>query len=194
MTPKFIVWFSILVCLWSPVVAQQTQTPPRTVTAPVTVVAPPVEVPFKDAQPRETSEPMRVVQSGPVTFTLPLAVWIAWLLSIAAGLGAIAVIWRFVVKAATILSDFSKYGGVLIEIAKEFKSDSGSTLKDSINRIEEAINIAKVNADSAKAVADNLGAMLRDHMSLTRAREEVRTDEQVRYDDPPSRKRKDSHK
>lgn len=168
------------------VMAQQpSSTPPRTVTAPVTVVAPATEAPLddKNAPVRVVQEgPIRVVQSGPVTFTLPLSIWIAWLVSIAAGLGALAAIWRFVIKASTIITNLSKYGSVLIEIAGEFKSNSGSTLKDSIDRIENACALAQTSATLAKDMADNLEKMLRDHMALAEAREEVRI-EQDRRDD-----------
>lgn len=175
-----------------PVIAQQPRkTPPRTVTAPVTVVVPPTEAPpvepiaadEKDAPVRVVQEgPVRVVQSGPVTFTFPLSVWIAWLVSIATGLAATAIIWRFATKAAKIVHDFSNYGSVLMDIAKEFKSNSGSTLKDSINRIEEACKGAQTSATLAKAMADNLEKMLIEHMALAKAREEVRMDA-ARHDD-----------
>lgn len=178
-----------IVILAVPVMAQQPSStpPPRTVTAPVTVVAPATEAPEtlsdKDAPVRVVQEgPVRVVQSGPVTFTLPLSIWIAWLVSIAAGLGALAAIWRFVIKASTIITNLSKYGSVLIEIAGEFKSNSGSTLKDSIDRIENACALAQTSATLAKDMADNLEKMLRDHMALAEAREEVRV-EQDRRDD-----------
>lgn len=153
-----------------PVVAQSPT--PRTVTAPVTVVAP-----DKEAEPSSALEKdvplVRVVQTGPVQFTLPLGVWIAWLASIATGLGAIAIIWKFVTKAAVIVTDFSNYGSVLKEIAKEFKNNSGSTLKDSIDRIEAAAALAQSNAALAKTVADNLEKTLRDHIVATKTRDEM---------------------
>lgn len=141
----------------------QLPTPPTVVTAPVTVIAP---------EPNASIEPVRVVQEGPVrvvqsepiTFKLPLSMLIGWLVTIATGLGAIAVIWRFGTKAAVLISDLHNYGGVLKEIAKEFKSDSGSTLKDAMNRIEAAANTAKESAAAAKAMAERLEKMLADHM------------------------------
>lgn len=173
-----ILCFSLLVCAGIHTGAQPT--PPRTVTAPVTVVVPPT--PGTESLAGDQNEPVRVVQegpvrvvqSGPVTFTLPLGVWIAWLVSIAAGLGAIAVIWKFITKASAIVTDFSNYGSVLKEIAKEFKSNSGSTLKDSIDRIEKATESAQTSADLAKTVADNLEKTLRDHIVATKTREEMR--------------------
>lgn len=171
--------FAILVCAAIHAVAQPT--PPRVVTAPVTVVAPQT----LEAEPLTTGDknepakvvhdgPIKVVQSGPVTFTLPLGVWIAWLVSIATGLGAVAVIWKFITKASAIVNDFSNYGSVLKEIAKEFKNDSGSTLKDSIDRIELAAKEAHASADTAKQMADNLEKTLRDHIVATKTREEMR--------------------
>lgn len=159
-----------------PVVAQQpSNAPHRTVTAPVTVVAPPTAAPEplieNNAPVRVVQEgPIKVVQSGPVTFTLPLGIWIAWLVSIATGLGAVAVIWRYATKAVTLIKDVSRFFSVLKDIAKEFKSDSGSTLKDSINRIEETCK-------GAQTTTDKLEKMLIDHIALAKAREEVRVHE-----------------
>lgn len=130
-----------------------TATVPTVVTAPVTVVAPEPE-----------NEPVRVVQSEPITFKLPLSMLIGWMVTIATGLTAIAVIWRFGTKAAVLISDLHNYGGVLKEIAKEFKSDSGSTLKDAINRIEEATNVAQESATKAKQMAESLEKLLSDHI------------------------------
>lgn len=195
MTPKCFSLFAILAFASCPVGAQQAaqNTPPRTVNAPVTVVVPASESSDKltpterDAPVRVVQDgPVRVVQSGPVAFTFPLAIWIAWLVSIATGLGAVTVIWRYATKAAKIVSDFTEYKSVLLDIAKEFKSDSGSTLKDSINRIELATGSAQASATLAKTMADNLEKMLRDHMALAEAREEIR------HDEPPS-KRRSSH-
>lgn len=128
-------------------------TVPTVVTAPVTVVA-----------PEPGNEPVRVVQTEPITFKLPLSMLIGWMVTIATGLTAIAVIWRFGTKAAVLISDLHNYGGVLKEIAKEFKSDSGSTLKDAINRIEEATNVAQESATKAKQMAESLEKLLSDHI------------------------------
>lgn len=137
-----------------------TATIPTVVTAPVTVVA-----------PEPGNEPIRVVQSGPITFKLPLSMIIGWMVAIATGLTAIAVIWRFGTKAAellvkckALLSNFERNGSVLDAIAKEFKSDSGSTLKDAINRIEAATLVAQTSATTAKAMAESLSKLLADHI------------------------------
>lgn len=175
--PRVVIWLVLI----AGVISVAAQSPaPRTVTAPVTVVAPqtPEAEPFAAAQNEPAKVihdgPIKVVQSGPVTFTLPLGVWIAWLVSIATGLGAIAVIWKFITKASAIVNDFSNYGSVLKEIAKEFKSNSGSTLKDSIDRIEKAAEAAQVSATTAKEMADILEKTLREHIVATKTRDEMR--------------------
>lgn len=149
----------------------------KTVTAPATVVAP--EPPNIAIEPvRVVQEgPVRVVQTEPVTFRLPLSMLIGWLATIAAGLTAIAVIWRYgtkaaelLVKAKAILSNFERNGAVLDAIAREFKSDSGSTLKDAINRIETTTNTAKENAAEAKQMAERLEKLLADHVKSVEAK------------------------
>lgn len=143
---------------------------PKVVTAPATVVAP---EPNMEVEPVRVVQdgPVRVEQTGPITFKLPLSMLIGWMVTIAAGLTAIAVIWRYgtkaaelLVKAKAILSNFERNGAVLDAIAKEFKSDSGSTLKDAINRIEAATNVAQTSAATAKAMAERLEKLLADHM------------------------------
>lgn len=62
---------------------------------------------------------------------------IDWLVYAGAAVGAIALIWRTVIKpTVTAYSKIDEYGPVLEEIAKQFKSDSGSTLKDIVTRLE----------------------------------------------------------
>lgn len=157
MRHQLILWLAILVGVL-PVAAQSPT--PRTVTAPVTVVVPPTGAePFVDKD-----GPVRVVQTEPITFKLPLSMLIGWMVTIAAGLTAIAVIWRygtkaaeFLVKAKALLSNFERNGAVLDAIAKEFKSNSGSTLKDAINRIE-------AESAKAKSMAESLEKLLSDHI------------------------------
>lgn len=92
----------------------------------------------------------------PVTIELPRMIVFAWIGTITVAIAGISVIWRFVVKASRLVSDIDQYGSVLKQIAKEFKSDSGSTLKDSINRIEKAAQEAKASASVAYAMSENL--------------------------------------
>lgn len=96
---------------------------------------------------------------------------IGWMVTIATGLTAIAVIWRYGTKAAelllkikALLSSFERNGTVLDAIAKEFKSDSGSTLKDAINRIEAATLVAQASASTAQGMAERLEKVLADHI------------------------------
>lgn len=178
--PKLITWFVILA---SAAITVAQPTPPRTVTAPVTVVAPKATEPLisaeQDAPVRVVQEgPVKVVQSGPVTLKLPLSMLIGWMVTIATGLTAIAVIWRYGTKAAelllkikALLSSFERNGAVLDAIAKEFKSDSGSTLKDAINRIEATTTLAQINAATAKELAERLEKVLAEHIKSVGAKE-----------------------
>jgi hypothetical protein len=100
----------------------------------------------------EATAPVRAAAEipVPVTFAVPITVIVAWIASIAVGLTGIAVIWRFIMRASVLINDISQYGPVLVTIAKEFKSDSGSTLRDAINRLEEGAADAKEAAELAK--------------------------------------------
>ncbi len=98
----------------------------------------------------------------PVTFNLPVVVIAAWIASIAAGLTGVLVIWRFVGKASKLITNVNEYGSVLLEIAKQFKSDSGSTLKDALNRIEKAADDAKTSASKAQKTVEGLGKKIDD--------------------------------
>lgn len=147
-----------------------TPSPTTVVTAPVTVIAP---EPNSSIEPvRVVQEgPIKVVQSGPITFKLPQSILIGWLVTISTGLIAIGVIWRWGTKAAellvkcrALLSSFERNGAVLDAIAREFKSDSGSTLKDALNRIEAATNVAQEGATLAKGMAERLEKTLADHI------------------------------
>lgn len=71
----------------------------------------------------------------PVTFSLPFTVTILWISSIAIGLGGLIAIGKFVMKASAIIGIIP----VMIEIAHEFKNNQGSTLRDTTDRIEQAI-------------------------------------------------------
>lgn len=90
--------------------------------------------------------------------------WLQWILGAGAVIGALAVIWTKVLKplsklivyidkllplVAELLAKSEKdpdYLSVLGEIAAQFKTDSGSTLRDVINRLEQAS--IKVQADA----------------------------------------------
>lgn len=73
-----------------------------------------------------------------------------WLVYMGAAVGAAALIWRTVVRPTMrTFSKIDEYGPVLTEIARQFKSDSGSTLKDIITRIEK---VANANLEAIKAI------------------------------------------
>lgn len=76
------------------------------------------------------------------------------LIEISAAIGAVAVIWtkvlrpiwRFLKRTDSLADDLRLYGPILLDLAKlapiitaiarEFRSDSGSTLKDQLNKLE----------------------------------------------------------
>lgn len=124
--------------------------------SPPTLTPTPVKVEVVDTPVPVTpiiTTPVMVKQAEPISVTLPISVWVAWVVSISVFLAACAIIWKFVLKAAELISDFSNYGSVLKDIAKEFKSNAGSTLRDSIDRLEAA-------AESAKGTAGRLEDLL----------------------------------
>ena len=97
----------------------------------------------------------------PVSFDLPLKIWIAWIASIGIGLGGLAAIAKFISKVfqlirkvTLLINDVEEYGSVLRQIAKEFKSDSGSTLKDSMNRLEEMAEESKLTVEGIKTLVN----------------------------------------
>lgn len=93
-----------------------------------------------------------------------MPLWLQWILGAGAVIGALAVIWTkfvrplsklivFLDQIMPMLSDLlarSKkdpdYLSVLAEIAAQFKTDSGSTLRDVINRLEQSS--LKMQADA----------------------------------------------
>lgn len=125
------------------------QSPPTPSPTPVKVEVVDTPVPVTPVY----TAPVMVKQAEPISVTLPISIWVAWVISISVFLAAAAIIWKFVLKAAELISDFSNYGPVLIGIAKEFKSNAGSTLRDSIDRLEAA-------AESAKETATRLETLL----------------------------------
>jgi hypothetical protein len=64
--------------------------------------------------------------------------WLDWIIAAGAVIGAVGVIWRKVLRpmtrGAVLLEQVLP---VLVDIGHEFKPNSGETLKDSLNRIEE---------------------------------------------------------
>jgi hypothetical protein len=107
-------------------------------------------------------QPIRVVQTEPVSFTLPVVVWLAWIISIGSVIGAVAVIWKFIISASKIISNIANYQSVLLDIAHEFKADAGSTLRDSLDRLESAAQKAQSTAEQAQKTVDSLTQFLRE--------------------------------
>jgi hypothetical protein len=96
----------------------------------------------------------------PVSFNLPISISLAWITSVAIGLGALVAISKLLIKASKLVADISEYHSVILDMAKQFKSDSGSTLKDAINRIEKAAEEAKATALVAQKTSDNLSHLI----------------------------------
>lgn len=95
--------------------------------------------------------------------------WAQWVLGAAALVTAIKVLWTVIGKLSTIivlqrelqpvlidlLKQFEDSPGafkVLKEMSQEFRSDSGSTLKDQMNRLEHALELMRLVA-KAQAVS-----------------------------------------
>ena len=94
--------------------------------------------------------------------------WVTYILGAAALIAALGVIWAKLIKPLakliTLLSDavpmlstllevFKKNPNllkVIYEIADQFKTDSGSTLRDVVNRLEVAAQKQEVNAEGLK--------------------------------------------
>ena len=91
---------------------------------------------------------MAILQT-PVPVTFPLSYLVLWVLSISAILAATGAIAKFISKASVIINVLP----VIIAMAKEFKSDSGSTLRDSINRLEDSAKLTHQATVRAEATA-----------------------------------------
>jgi hypothetical protein len=80
-----------------------------------------------------------------------------WIVYAGAVVTACVAIWRYAIKpTAKAYNKIDEYGPVLGEIAKQFKSDSGSTLRDTINRLETAAikNMRALEASEARAIVE----------------------------------------
>ena len=63
-----------------------------------------------------------------------------WLIYLAATAAAAGTLYRFIFRPISRgLTNIEDFGPVLKEIAKQFKNDSGSTLKDQLDRIEKRL-------------------------------------------------------
>lgn len=100
--------------------------------------------------------------------------WLQWILGAGAVIGALAVIWtkflqplgklitymhQMLPLLSTLTAQFKDdpdYLGVLSEIAAQFKADSGSTLRDVVNRLEASATESK---DAAKELRIKAGVL-----------------------------------
>lgn len=73
--------------------------------------------------------------------------WIAWLLLSATVMGAVTTIWS---KIGRPIGRGAKTLRVVNEIASQFRTDSGSSLRDVVNKIHLAAEDSKIAADSLK--------------------------------------------
>lgn len=103
-----------------------------------------------------------------------MPVWLQWIIGIGAGTGALVAVWQKIIRPGAklialgtetlpLLIEFTsqfkgKLGslGVLEEIAAQFKTDSGSTLRDVVNRLETAANESKAAAEELRVKAQIL--------------------------------------
>lgn len=71
---------------------------------------------------------------------------------------------------------------VLDEIVAQFRTDSGSSLRDAVNRIEEASKAAKIVAEEAKIAADELKIGVAATKQLTEMDRAERRDQMLKLD------------
>jgi gas vesicle protein len=88
------------------------------------------------------------------TVSIPtLPNWLTWLTLIAGVFLAAGVVWKGLVFVFRILTKIDDTLPVIVAIADQFSSDSGSTLKDAVNRIEATANQAQAVAKTAEEAA-----------------------------------------
>jgi hypothetical protein len=110
-----------------------------------------------------------------------MPLWLQWIIGTGAGIGAIGVIWTKLIRPlgqlisylhaaiplnqalVTQFKDNSDYFPVLKEIAGQFKTDSGSTLRDIVNGLATSADEAKIAAKIIQVKAEvlevNVGAV-----------------------------------
>lgn len=109
--------------------------------------------------------------------------WAQWVILTSLFLGAIGVIWTKLIRPLGKLiaylhdaiplnqqlvdqfKDNQNYVPVLKEIASQFKTDSGSSLRDVVNRIEEAAKRAEVAAEELRIKA----GILKEEVAIVKA-------------------------
>lgn len=108
------------------------------------------------------------------SIAMDIPIWGQYILGLAAILTALTVIWKYLLKPTLQFYGTAEKGvplvrklvetfesnpeafDVLEKIAAEFRTDSGSSLKDQINRLEEAAIRQEAAAAKAEANADHL--------------------------------------
>ncbi len=74
--------------------------------------------------PPPTSVPVPVTLNQipvPVSFNLPIAIWVAWVISIAAGLTAVGLIWRAIIKLSRILIFLTGLEPRILQMEKDLR-------------------------------------------------------------------------
>lgn len=112
-----------------------------------------------------------------------MPLWLQWIIGIGAGVGALAVIWTKLLRPlgeliaylhdalplnrelVELFKDNQNYLPVLKDIAGQFKADSGSTLRDVVNRLEVAANEAKHAAEELRIKA----GVLKEEVAIVKA-------------------------
>jgi hypothetical protein len=80
---------------------------------------------------------------------------IDWIIYAGAAIGALALIWRTAVKPTlAFFNRLDDYGPVIADIAREFKNNSGSSLKDTLDRLEANTNLALSRLDRIERKLD----------------------------------------
>lgn len=75
-----------------------------------------------------------------------------WIIAVAAAVATLGGVWKGVIKPTMdAYGKIDRYGPVLAAMAQQFDSDGGSTLRDTVNRLE-----AKIDKNTA-AIQDLVG-------------------------------------
>jgi len=112
--------------------------------------------------------------------------WLQWIIGVGAAVTAVWTVWiralkpiaqlvvlhnRLLPVLTALLAEFEKSPdafSVLADMAKQFKADSGSSLRDAVDRIQRSADDAKAAADNLKsgvAAQRQLATIDRDHVS-----------------------------
>lgn len=105
---------------------------------------------------------------------LVMPIWLQWIIGVGAATGALSVIWTKVIRPLARLANYSQQllpllteltlqfkdnpaaFGILEEIAAQFKTDSGTTLRDVVNRLEKSAEEQREGARELRIKAQGL--------------------------------------